>query len=715
MRKAFRPWILASLSLSSIAVSQIAIASDDIAAANSDYSEIIVTAQKRSESVQHIPLAVSAVTGDNLARLGVSSPLQLGAAVPNLNLQTNSGVTYIYLRGVGNNFLGLGTDSNVAYHANGVYVARPRAQVASYFDVDRIEVVRGPQGDLYGRNATGGSINIITRKPTQDFQANATLTAGNYGLLQGEFGIGGAIIPDKLAVRVAGFVIDRNGYGKNEATGKDIDTRKEQAGRITVEITPTENFSVELIGDYFHGGNDSWGSVHQAGSALPGALTIAEQFGNFPTKIRNTISSVNPRRNVRVWGVAGTTTLDLSETASFKTITAYRRSRFNMLDDLIGTNPTLQPIRQREAQHQFSEEAQFLANGGNWDFILGGYYFTEKVDGFINIPIFFAPSALFDQRGTGKTKAYAVFAHGSYAMSDKLKLILGARYSDESRSSTGSTILGFPPSIPTGGKKHFTAFTPKVTLQYEPTNNVSLYAGVSKGFKSGGYTIGVPGPGVDPEKLLSYEAGIKAQLFDRRLTANIAAFWYDYTKMVVTRIVGPQTIDENAGASTVKGIEFELMARPVDQLRLTASLGLLDPKFDSYLSTDPVNPAAGVQSLAGNRLPGAAKYSGRIAADYDIPVGDGAKFTLSGDMSFSGNMYFDPYEHRTSYQGAYEIYNASLTYDSGSWWSVTGWGRNLANKTIVSNQLISSDFLLYPRLTYLRDPRTYGIDFRAKF
>lgn len=713
MKKTLRLSALASLSLSSIVISQRASA-EDVAAVDAGYSEIIVTAQKRSESVQHVPLAVSAVTGDSLARLGVSSPLQLGASVPNLNLQTNSGVTYIYLRGVGNNFLGLGSDNNVAYHANGVYIARPRAQVASYFDVDRIEVVRGPQGDLYGRNATGGSINIITRKPNQDFQANATLTAGNYGLLQGEFGIGGPIIPDKLAVRVAGFVIDRGGYGKNEATGADIDTRKEQAGRITLEITPTENFSVEVIADYFHGG-DRLGAVHQAGSALPGALTIAEQFGNFPAKIRDSISSVNPRRNVRVWGVEGTTSLDLSDTMSFKTITAYRRSHFTMLDDLIGTNPTLQPITQLEAQHQFSEEAQFLASGTKWDLILGGYYFTESVNGFIHIPIFFAPGAQFDQRGSGNTKAYAVFGHGTYELLDKVKLVVGARYSDESRRSVGSTILGFPPETPTGGRKHFTAFTPKATLQYEPTSNVSIYAGVSKGFKSGGYTIGVPGPGVDPEKLLSYEAGVKAQMFDRRLTANIAAFWYDYTKMIVTRIVGPQTIDENAGKSTIKGLEFELTARPVSQLRLTASLGLLDPKFDSYLSTDPVNPAAGVQSLAGNRLPGASKYSGRVAADYDIPVANGAKFTISGDMTFSGDMYFDPYEHKAAYQAAYQLYNASLTYDSGKWWSVTGWGRNLGNKTVVSNQLISSDFLLFPRLTYLRDPRTYGIDFRAKF
>ncbi|ABQ69768.1 TonB-dependent receptor, plug [Rhizorhabdus wittichii RW1] len=281
--------------------------------------EIIVTAQKRSESVQDVPLAVSAVGGATLDRLGVGNPLQLGATVPNFNLQTNSGVTYIYLRGVGNNFLGLGIDSNVAYHANGVYIARPRAQVSSYFDVDRIEVVRGPQGDLYGRNATGGSINVITRKPTDAFSANATLSVGNYGLVQGEAGVGGAIVPGKVAVRAAGFFVDRGGYGKNEATGKDVDNRKEQAGRLTVELTPSEPLTIEIIADYFHA-NDAWGVVHQAGSGIPGALTLAESLGNFPSKIRNVVSGVDPNRKIRAWGVQGTATLDLADNMSLRSI-----------------------------------------------------------------------------------------------------------------------------------------------------------------------------------------------------------------------------------------------------------------------------------------------------------------------------------------------------------------------------------------------------------
>lgn len=675
--------------------------------------EIIVTAQKRSESVQDVPLAVSAVGGAALERLGIGNPLQLGAAVPNFNLQTNSGVTYIYLRGVGNNFLGLGIDSNVAYHANGVYIARPRAQVTSYFDVDRIEVVRGPQGDLYGRNATGGSINVITRKPTNDFSANGTLSVGNYGLVQGEFGVGGAVVPDKIAIRAAGFIVDRGGFGKNEATGKGIDNRKEQAGRLTVELTPSEPLMIEIIADYFHA-DDAWGVVHQAGSGIPGALTLAQAFGNFPSKIRNVIAGVDPSRGIRAWGVQGSATLDLAENVSLKSITAYRKSHFTARDELIGTNPSAAEITQRERQHQFSEEVQLLASGERWDFLIGGYYFTESVEGFVNIPLFFAPGAQFDQRGTGNTKAYAAFAHGSWEFIPTLKLVLGARYSHEKRSSIGEFTAPFVP-IPTGGQKSFNSFAPKATLQFEPSDNLTLYGGVSKGFKSGGFTIGVPGPGVDPEKLLSYEVGAKAQLFDRRLTANVAAFWYDYTDMIVTRIVGAQTVEENAGKSTIKGIELELTARPINQLRIDASLGLLDAKFDIFTTPDPLNPAAGPISLAGNRLPGSAKYTARIGAQYDIPVGDVSKISINGDAYFSGDMYFDPYEHRGSYQPSYETYNASLTYDSGHWWSATLWGRNLGNKTIVSNQLISSDFWGYPRLTYLRDPRTYGVDFKVRF
>lgn len=703
---------LAALSWAGAAHAQSAgtAAADDIANAG----DIIVTAQKRSESVQDVPLAVSAVGGAALYRLGVSNPLQLGAAVPNFNLQTNSGVTYIYLRGVGNNFLGLGIDSNVAYHANGVYIARPRAQVASYFDVDRIEVVRGPQGDLYGRNATGGSINVINRKPTQDTTGNINIDIGNYGLVQGEMGIGGALVPGKIAVRAAAFFIDRGGYGKNEATGKDIDTRKEQAARITIDLTPTENLSLELAADYFHA-NDSFGVVHQAGGALPGVPTYAESVGNRPSTIRNVVSGVDPYRRIRVWGLAGTLNLDLADNLSLKSITAYRKSRFRALDELIGTSPSQGAISQFEGQHQFSEEVQLLANGSNWDFILGGYYFTESVEGFIHIPMYIAPGAQFDQRGSGKTKAYAAFAHGSLEFVDNWKLILGARYSHEKRSADGTFTAPFVP-IPSGGEKSFNAFTPKATLQFEPSPNLNLYAGISKGFKSGGFTIGVPGPGTDPEKLLSYEVGLKAQLFDRRLTANLAAFWYDYKDLVVTRIVGAATIDENAAKATIKGLEAEITARPTNRLRIDLSLGLLDASYDEYVTPDPLDPAAGPVSLAGNRLPGSAKYTARIGAQYDIPVGDsGARISLNGDALFSGDMYFDPYEHVGSYQPSYSIYNASLTYHSGDWWSLSAWGRNLGDRTIVSNQLISADLWGFPRLTYLRDPRTYGVSFKANF
>tara|TARA_B110001454_G_scaffold209723_1_gene223495 strand:+ start:6302 stop:8383 length:2082 start_codon:yes stop_codon:yes gene_type:complete len=675
--------------------------------------EIIVTAQKRSENVQDIPLAVSAVSSSQLARLGIANVTDLGAAVPNLNIQDSNGRVFIYLRGVGNNFLGLGTESNVAYHSNGVYIARPRAQVASFFDVDHIEVVRGPQGDLYGRNATGGSINVITRKPTQDASLDVSLSAGNFGLLRGEIGVGGALVPDKIAVRAAGYFVDRGGFGKNEVTGKDVNTRSEQAGRLTVDLTPTDAFSLEIIGDYFQA-RDSSAAVHQHGRGVPGVPTVGEFTGNVPSTIWNISSATNPLRNVKVWGVQGTASLDLSDSMSLKSITAYRESHYKVLDDLTGNNPTLQLSNQSENQHQFSNEVQFLANGDRWDLILGAYYFTENVDGISNISIFGGP-AQFDQRGSEKTNAYAVFAHGSYELVDKVKLIVGARYSEEKKTSLGSGTFGFPPAIPTGGRAKFNSFTPKVTLQYEPTANLSLYAGVSKGFKSGGFTIGAPGPAVQPETLWSYEAGVKAQMFDRRLTANVAAFWYDYKDMVVTRIVGAQTIDENAGKATIKGIEFELTARPIDNLRIDASLGLLDPKFDQYTSADPLNTAAGVISLAGNQLPGAAKYAGRLGAVYDIPVGDRAMISIGGDMTFSGNTYFDPFEHKTASQPAYELYNANLTYDSGGPWAITAWIRNITDKTIISSEAVSADFLGFPRLAYLRDPQTYGIDLKFKF
>ena len=704
-------WALSGASILMLAASGAAYAQTD--GSDQVLADIVVTAQKRSESIQDIPLAVSAVSSDELSRLRITTAVDLGAVDPNLNIQDSNGRVQIYLRGVGNNFLGLGTESNVAYHFNGVYVARPRAQVASFFDVERIEVVRGPQGDLYGRNATGGSINVISRKPTEDFTADATISIGNYASRRVEVGVGGAIVPDKIAVRAAGYFVDRDGFGKNEVTGNDVNDRNEQAARLSVDITPSEVFSVELIGDYFHG-KDSSTAVHQHGRGLSGVPTLSETLGDLPSNIWNINSALDPRRDLTVWGLQGTTSLELSQAVSLKMITAYRESRFDVLDDLTGNNPVLQRSTQKEDQHQFSNELQLLASGDRWNLIVGAYYFTEDVNGFANISIFGGP-AQFDQRGSANTKAYAAFANGSYELVDKLKLVLGARYSEEKRRSTGSGTFGFPPGIPTGGRQDFNSFTPKFTLQYEPTTNLSLYAGVSKEFKSGGFTIGAPGPAVRPETLWSYEAGVKAQMFDRRLTANVAAFWYDYSQIVVTRIVGAQTIDENAGKATIKGLEFELTARPVNHLRIDASLGLLDATFDRYDTADPLNPAAGVLSLSGNRLPGTSKYTGRVGAVYDIPIGDAQKISLGADMTFAGDTFFDPFEHRTASQPAYELYNANVTFDSGGIWSLTAWVHNLTDETIISSEAVSADFLGYPRLAYLRDPRTYGVDLKLTF
>jgi iron complex outermembrane receptor protein len=357
-------------------------------------------------------------------------------------------------------------------------------------------VVRGPQGDLYGRNATGGSINVVTRKPTDQLAGNLTLTGGNYANFHADGGISGPLFGNTWKARLAGYTIQRDGYGKNLATGKDIDNRHEYGGRLTLVGQPAEKLSIEVIGDYFHA-DDAFGSVHQYGRGVPSVPTYAELVGFIPKNPRDVLAGVDPNRNVEVSGVQAMIGWDFNDAWSVKSISAYRREHFTALDELIGTSPSQGAISQLERQHQVSEEIQLLGSGSGWDFILGGYYFQESVDGFIHIPLYFAPGAVFDQTGTGDTKASAIFAHGSLQLIERLKLVLGARYSHEKRTSVAQFTAPFVP-VPTGGSKTFNSFTPKVTLQWEPMDTVSLYVGASKGFKSGGFTIGVPGPGVNP-------------------------------------------------------------------------------------------------------------------------------------------------------------------------------------------------------------------------
>ncbi|GAB3091132.1 TonB-dependent receptor [Aestuariicella hydrocarbonica] len=671
--------------------------------------EIVVTAQRRAENLSDVPVAISAFTEDSLSRLGIDNVLDISASIPNTQVSASLGVTSIFLRGIGSNVLGVGADSSIAYHLNGVYVARARAQTGGFFDVERIEIVRGPQGDLYGRNATGGSVNVITRKPTEELTGGLSISYGNYNARRLEGVVSGPIVENTVLARFAGFSSQRDGYGENIITGSEVDNLDEYGGRFSLDITPTSELSIGLVGDYYSA-DDSNGISHYLGSGRPDVQLTALKFGGVvPDDIRDIAAEEDVGRDLTVQGLSATVSYDISDNLTLKSITGYRDSKSTMRSSIPGGSVLNAIITQYEEQDQISQEFQLLLNGNNWDMVLGGYYFREKVIGDVYFPLYFAPGAKFHQEGVGETRSYAAFAHVNYELSDRFTLIGGLRYSKETREADGEFTDPFVP-VPTGGEKDWDAVTPKVGIQFHPNKDLMLYASASKGFKSGSFIIGADAPPTDPEYLWSYEVGLKATLLQDRLQMNLAAFYYDYEDLVVTLVKGTPgggtvVSNENAAAATIQGFEAEVSLQATEGLRLDLSLGYLDAEYDEYSTADPVYPERGELDLSGNRLTNSPKLTARIGAEYRV-----GNLSVSGDVVFSDEVYFTPFNDKSNaYRPSYQMVNSQIKYDFESGLSLSIFGHNLTDEEVVGIQAISSSTFGYPKLGPLYAPRTFGV------
>lgn len=682
--------------------------------------DIIVTAQKRSQSIQHVPLAVTALGSEQISNAGAQNITALQGVVPNVQVSAALGVTSVFLRGVGTNSVEVGSNPSIAYHVDGVYISRPRAQIVGFFDVERLEVVKGPQGDLYGRNATGGSINVITKAPTRDFSGEAKATYGTYNSRTLEAAVSGPLAGDVVTARIAGVYRAHDGYGKNIVTGNGVDAQKEYGGRARVRVQPGGGFDLDLSADYYRA-NDSLAGWHYAGQANPFVPLLAVVRGGVvPTNIRDIASPFDPHRSVETYGFAATASLELAPDVSLKSITGYRNFKSSLLTDLSGGSVLGVALNTRENSRQFSEEVQAAIERGPLNAVFGAYYFNEKIDGgsfiavnrlaFLGPP--FSPTSIIANQGMASTDAYAAFAHVEYKVLPDLTLIGGLRYSYEKRSMNGSA--AFPFFMPNSGSKGWSAVTPKFTVQYEPSHYLTLYASASRGFKSGAFQIGISSVPLNPEYIWSYEAGIKGRTTDGTLQGSVAVFRYDYSDLVVTRVVNNANFSENASSATINGFEADVLLRPSRAFSVSASFGYLDATYGGYTTADPVFPGRGLQNLSGNHLTNAPKFSTTVAATYEPLVG-ARRATFSADIALQSKIFFTPFDARNSYQPSNVIANARAAYPVTENLEVGIYGRNLTNATVKTASLITAGFFGFGELAALNEPRTYGVEAKVKW
>lgn len=728
----------------------------DEATAPDTVQDIVVTAQKNRTNIQRTAIAISAVSGDTLRTQQVADIQGLAQSLPSVNFGQTTGNARIAIRGVGLDNISLGNEGRVAYHVDGVYVARPAAALASFYDVERVEVLRGPQGTLYGRNATGGAVNVITASPSNTLNGYAEATYGNYNLKKIEAGIGGPLA-DGLSARLSFQVVDRDGYGRNVTLGGDVDDQRTQAVRGQLRFHPSRLIDLTIAADYFHQDDHAY-VLHYLGAgspaapatsttpALTGAVPKGLRLGGVvPGDPRDVAADQRPFNKREFYDLTANLKIDLGAVNIFS-IMGYRHATYHIETDLDVTSAPLSVYDQYELSKTFSQELRVAGSfGGTSEWMLGGYYFNESYFGGTRIPLDPVATgsnvpgstlpALTSLRqgnytmGNQSTRAYAAFGNAKIPLLPELSLRLGARYSSERKSVDEERFLnlvtpfppfvGFFPALPPGGvrgqQEHtWSSFTPSVTLQYEPRRGLFMYATYSKGFKSGGFNLGNLQPPFAPEKITDYEAGVRADWLGGRLRTNLSAFYYDYTNLQVSQVLGATIFIQNAASARIYGLEAELSATPVRNLRLDANVSLLNSKYEDFSSVDPARAVLGAINLSGNHLTQAPSYTLNLSAAYTIPSAVGA-FTIRGESRFVDRVFLTFYNLNTTSQSPYQQYNAFATWQSHGGLYASVFMRNIANKRVIASEFVSTALVGFPIVGTFEPPRTFGATLGYKF
>jgi iron complex outermembrane receptor protein len=695
-------------------------------------SEIIVTAQKKSEKLQDTPLAVTAETGEQLAERQVKDVAALAQMVPNVNFGQSVGIARISIRGIGFSSSVVGSEAPTAYHLDGVYISRPVVVYSTFFDVDRVETVRGPQGTVYGRNATAGAVNVITRNPTDEPTGYLNLAYGNYDMKRVEGAVGGPL-GGGVTGRLAFTGTARDGYGRNLFTGQELDNQYSGAARAKLMIRPTDSMSLLLSADYFHEA-DRANEQYFFGAGSSQATPAPFRFGFPPVAERVVNTPVDPKNKRIFYGGGAEFNWKLSPDVTLTSITGYRSSKVDQRSELAEAPVVLFPLDFKERSRSISEELRLAGRADRLDWLAGAYYFHENLEGgtilspvnrlLLGSPVSSLSEGLF-LLGAGSTSAYAAFGQATYHITQQLSVDLGARYSSEHKTAQESNTVDFgvnyspsfvftpAPEVDRSGS--WSSFTPKVSLNYKFTPEVLGYVSYSRGFKSGGFALSTLGPPFAPEELDDYEGGLKGDWLNGHLRTDVAAFYYKYSNLQVQKLVGTTMQIVNAARATIKGAEAEVTALPTDNLQVDLNVALLDAKYDSFVTGDPAEPQLGPLDLAGHKLPQAPDYKVNLGVQYTAPLSTG-KLTFRGEGVWVGKQYFSPYNKDANYQSLppNAKFNAFATYRADNGFSLSLFGRNLTNKTTYY-ATVASSLTGSAVIGTFDPPRTYGVELGYQF
>lgn len=703
--------------------------------------EIVVTAQKRTENVQSVPIAISAFNAASLAARGATRGEDLQQSVPGLYIAaTAAGPSTVSIRGIGGSAdrTGIpGLNPAVPIHVNGVYLQSSSPLLEDFLDIERVEVVRGPQGTLYGRNAVGGSINIITAQPTKELTGELGVEVGNYDKRR-VYGILSGPLTDRLRGRIA-FALSQHDPYVNNIDDKSND-RLESADyhniRATVDYDLTDNILVSVVGyDYKNKGSNFANRISSLPAFDPSGISVYNYVpvGYQPVSARNLreVAQDTPTDGYdKLRGATGQITWNLGG-ATLKSISGYfKTSTENDLDGDGLDLPATQIVDKSAQEYKtFSQEFQIASAGaGPFKWLAGLYYYNENSQNGLFFDASKSQSTLplfidfYSRPSKVKAESMAAFGQIDYSVTDRFVVTIGARYTyDKERVrrtglvSIGPVILANYFDVP--AHESWKRPTWKIGANYHLTDDAMVYANYSRGYRAGGFNLQDLNGGFNPEKLDAYEAGLKSQWLDRRLQVNASGFYYDYRDKQEF-VEDPFGFSEivNAGAATLKGGELELVAKPINPLLFDASVSYVDAKYNRFASADPERVALGVLDLKGNRLSNTPKWQIHGGAQYAYELGDGSKLTMRVDHTWVDSNYVRAFNLPSDKIPAYHRTNATLTWNSNKGaWEVQLYVKNLENKDVQSSFIASGAPQEFAHLVSYLDPRTYGAKLRYKF
>nr|WP_238474166.1 TonB-dependent receptor [Altericroceibacterium spongiae] len=688
--------------------------------------EILVTARRREERLVDVPVAVTTYSGEQLARSGAGDITEIAQTTPNVTLEPSRGTNSTlsaFIRGIGQQDPVSGFEQGVGIYLDDVYLNRPQAAVLDIYDVERVEVLRGPQGTLYGRNTIGGAVKYVTKPLPDEFALKVRGTYGSYDQADAVVTVS-TPLSDAVRVGAAGARLSRGGFGTNLTTGEDNYNKDIWAARGTLEFGEKGGpVLVRLSGDYTKDNSNSRGGHRIIPGRVSGAPVLDDVY--------DTRGGLNdPTQEVEAYGLSANATFELSDALTLRSITAWRKDDSASPIDFDALSAVDVDVPAYYRNEQFSQEVQLLwDDGGPLSGLLGAYYLDASADTQFDVRLFTTLDGLtaFTQADVD-TKTFAVFGDFTYDFTERLSLSLGGRYTWDKRSADilrqnylggGSPVFGGAgtpfgtPSTDFSGSEKFTKFTPRASLSFKPSRDHNIYASYSQGFKGGGFDprgVGVNAPDLDengtvdeseiteflsfkPETVDSYELGYKGSLMNGALYVALAAFRMDYKDVQIPgssgcTVNGVATfcgVITNAGKARFQGFEFETNARLArdfaslgDELRLMGSVGYIDAKYKEYITQIA---GEGPVDVADNRkVQNTPEWTASGTLNYTTPLGAGS-LSLGSTVSYRSKTYQFEIPNPYIDQDGYALLDASIVYTApDDRWSLGIHGKNLTDK-----------------------------------